>query len=64
MLILQVYELLFQNRKFIVVAKFSEISRNVINVGERSNFKKIPTHMQDHGDGIATRGESAVHVPS
>ena len=30
----------------------------VMNVGERSNFKKIPTHMQDHGDGIATRGES------
>ena len=22
----------------------------VLNVGERSNFKKIPTHMQDHGD--------------
>ena len=20
------------------------------SVGERSNFKKIPTHMQDHGD--------------
>ena len=33
-------------------------------VGERSNFKKIPTHTQDHGDGIATRGESNVHVPS
>ena len=28
------------------------------SVGERSNFKKIPTHTQDHGDGIATRGES------
>ena len=27
-------------------------------VGERSNFKKFPTHTQDHGDGIATRGES------
>ena len=27
-------------------------------VGERSNFKKIRTHTQDHGDGIATRGES------
>ena len=26
--------------------------------GERSNFKKIPTHTQDHGDDIATRGES------
>ena len=26
--------------------------------GERSNFKKFPTHTQDHGDGIATRGES------
>ena len=24
-------------------------------VGEHSNFKKFPTHMQDHGDGIATR---------
>ena len=33
-------------------------------VGERSNFKKIPTHTQDHGDGIATRWESNVHVPS
>ena len=22
------------------------------------DFKKIPTHTQDHGDGIATRGES------
>ena len=32
-------------------------------VGKRSNFKKIPTHTQDHGDGIATRGESVVHVP-
>ena len=30
----------------------------IISVGERSNFKKIPTHTQDHGDGIATRGES------
>ena len=27
-------------------------------VGKRSNFKKIPTYTQDHGDGIATRGES------
>ena len=26
--------------------------------------KKIPTHMQDHGDGIAMREESIVHVPS
>ena len=26
--------------------------------------KKIPTHTQDHGDVIATRGESVVHVPS
>ena len=34
------------------------------DVGERSNFKKIPTHTQDHGDDIATRGESVVHVPS
>ena len=25
---------------------------------ERSNFKKFPTHTQDHGDDIATRGES------
>ena len=33
-------------------------------VGERSNFKKFPTYTQDHGDGIATRGESVVHVPS
>ena len=23
---------------------------NVLTVGERSNLKKIPTHMQDHGD--------------
>ena len=22
----------------------------VLNVGKRSNFKNIPTHMQDHGD--------------
>ena len=34
------------------------------DVGERSNFKKIPTHTQDHGDGIAMRGESVVYVPS
>ena len=27
-------------------------------IGEYSSFKKIPTHTQDHGDGIATRGES------
>ena len=26
--------------------------------------KKIPTHTQDHGDGIATRGKSVVYVPS
>ena len=26
--------------------------------------KKIPTHTQDHGDGIEMRGESVVHVPS
>ena len=25
---------------------------------------KIPTYTQDHSDGIATRGESVVHVPS
>ena len=31
---------------------------HLICVGERSNFKKIPTHTQDYGDGIATRGES------
>ena len=31
---------------------------HVACVGERSNFKKIPKHTQDHGDGIATRGES------
>ena len=36
----------------------------VPRVGERSNFKKIPTYTQDHGDGIATRGDSVVHVPS
>ena len=30
----------------------------VVLVGERSNFKKFPTHTQDHGDGIATGGES------
>ena len=29
-----------------------------VPVGERSNFKKFPTHTQDHVDGIATRGES------
>ena len=23
---------------------------DVVNVGERSNFRKIPTHTQDHGD--------------
>ena len=28
------------------------------SVGERSNFKKIPTYTQDHGGGIATRGAS------
>ena len=33
-------------------------STSQICVGERSNFKKFPTHTQDHGDGIATRGES------
>ena len=33
-------------------------------VGERSKFKKNPTHTQDHGDDIATRGESVVYVPS
>ena len=27
-------------------------------VGEHSNFKKIPTHTQYHGDGKATRAES------
>ena len=37
---------------------------NDATVGERSNFKKFPTYTQDHGDGIATRGESVVHVPS
>ena len=36
----------------------------VVCVGERSNFKNYPTHTQDHGDGIATKGESVVHVPS
>ena len=34
------------------------MGRGLKCVGERSNFKKIPTHTQDHGDGIATRGES------
>ena len=29
------------------------------DVGFRSNFKKFPTHTQDHVDGIAMRGESA-----
>ena len=24
--------------------------RALLTVGERSNFKKIPTHTQDHGD--------------
>ena len=43
----------------------ASFTRMVITfVGERSNFKKIPTHTQDHGDGIATRGESDVYVPS
>ena len=32
-------------------------SSKEIRVGEHSNFKKIPTHTQDHGDDIATRGE-------
>ena len=27
-------------------------------VGERSNFENFPTHTQDHGDDIATRGKS------
>ena len=36
----------------------SNVNHIVDIVGERSNFKKIPTHTQDHGDGIATRGES------
>ena len=26
------------------------------DVGERSNFKKIPTHMQDHGDAQQREG--------
>ena len=26
------------------------IGPNALGVGERSNFKKIPTHTQDHGD--------------
>ena len=52
-----------------VAVKESRCSFDVIRwvvriVGERSNFKKIPTHTQDHGDGIATRGESDVHIPS
>ena len=38
-------------------AEAREMSR-LATAGERSNFKKIPTHTQDHGDGIVTRGES------
>ena len=41
-----------KSKEFIINAPF------VTSVGERSNFKKFPTHTQDHGDGIATRGES------
>ena len=36
---------------------------HVTGVGERSNFKKIPTYTQDHGDGIATRLESVSTYP-
>ena len=32
------------------------------SVGERSNFKKFPTHTQDHGDDIATRGECCLRT--
>ena len=49
---------------FIVVSWLMMNRLEVLTVGERSNFKKIPTHTQDHGVGIATRGESVVHVPS
>ena len=31
-------------------------------VGERSNFKNFPTHTQDHGDDIATRGECCLRT--
>ena len=35
-----------------------QLSPRILPVGEHSNFKKFPTHTQDHGDDIATRGES------
>ena len=33
-----------------VVSVADRTSENIDLVGERSNFKKIPTHTQDHGD--------------
>ena len=33
-----------------LVAPLTDFFCLYISVGERSNFKKIPTHMQDHGD--------------
>ena len=39
------------------------LNSDVYVVGERSNFKKFPTYTQDHGDGIATRGESVSTYP-
>ena len=36
---------------FLIPALVPAKKRDVVGpVGERSNFKKIPTHMQDHGD--------------
>ena len=45
MLILQEYELMFQNRKFTVVAKIPEKSQNVINVETVwiVSYDKFPT---------------------
>ena len=37
------------------LARAKEQAR-VSNVGERSNFKKIPTHTQDHGDAQQREG--------
>ena len=53
-----------RNLRIIVITAYVSADRRHKIVGEHSNFKKIPTYTQDHGDGIATRGESVVHVPS
>ena len=37
------------------------MSRRLI-VAERSNFKKFPTHTQDHGDDTATREDCCLRT--